>query len=235
MKGVTDTRSPIVKAIGSAVATRDVTIERGRLTGQVFTVRSLPTRRVQSANDEARKHMVDVRGWTEQRMYDADNVEKSVDKSDRDLETQIHILAVALVAKPEADAPAAAAAVTTLFKDPEELALALEPEEVMFLFTEWHRFQRERSPITHTETTEEVEAFVESLGKGVTPLSRLRSCEDGTLLATAYSMGLKLRSLMRPPSSDTSPSNEPSDGSSPPSDSETPTMSVEVSAPSSTT
>jgi hypothetical protein len=232
MKGVTDRRSPIVKAIGSAVATKDVVVERGRLAGQTFTVRSLPTRVVQQANDEARQHLVDVRGWSEQRLYDADNVEKSADKSDRDLEAQLHILALALVVKPEADAPTAA--VATLFAGPEELALTLEPEEVMHLFTEWHRFQVERSSLTRADTAEEVEAFVDSLGKGVTPLSRLSSCEPATLLATAYSMGLKLRSLTKPPSSATSPSNAPSDGSSPPSDSETGTMTIETSVDAST-
>lgn len=233
MKGVTDTRSPIVKAIGSAVATKDVPIERGRLAGQTFTVRSLPTREVQLANDEARKHLVEGRGWSEQRLYDADNVEESYDRSDRDLEMRVRILARALVVKPDEGAPSAA--VTPLFSGPEELAGTLERDEVAYLFDEWHRFQRERSPMTYLQTAEEVEAFVESLGKGATPLSRLRSCESGSHLAIALSMGLKLRSLMRLPSSATSPSSEPNDGSSPPSDSETPTMSVEVSPPVSTT
>ena len=178
------------------------------------------------------RHLADVRGRSEQHLYDADNVEKSADKSDRDLEAQLHILALALVVKPEADAPAAA--VTTLFAGPEELALTLEPEEVMYLFTEWHRFQVERSPLTRADTAEEVEAFVDSLGKGVTPLSRLSSCEPATLLATACSMGLKLRSLTKPPSSATSPSNAPSDGCSPPSDSETATMTIETSEDAST-
>lgn len=233
MKGVVDTRSPIVKAIGSAVATHDVLVERGRLAGQTFTVRSLSLREVQRANDQSRKHLVDVRGWSDQRVYDADNVEESLDRDDRDLEMQLHVLSLALVVKPEEGVPAAA--VAPLFAGPEELATALERDEVRYLFTEWHRFQRERSPLTYLEKPEDVEAFVEALGKGVKPISHLRSCEPGTLLATAYSMALKLRSLMRPPSSAMSPSSEPSGGSSPPSDSETLTMSVEVSPPASTT
>ncbi len=233
MKGVVDTRSPIVKAIGNAVATKDVTVETGRLAGQTFTLRSLPAREVQRANDEARKHLVDVRGWSEQRLYDADNVAESLDRSDRNLEHEIHTLARALVVKPEEGAPAAALA--PLFKSAEELALTLEPEEVEHLFDAWHRFQVERSPITHCETAEEVERFVDAMGKGVTPVSRLSSCRPDTLLAIASSMALKLRSLTRPPSSATSPSSEPSGGPSPPSDSPPPGMVIETSPAASTT
>lgn len=233
MKGVVDTRSPIVKAIGSAVATKDVTVEQGRLAGQTFTLRSLPAREVQRANDEAREHLVDVRGWTEQRVYDADNVEEGIDRVDREQEAWIHVLARALVLKPEEGAPAAA--VKPLFKDAEELASVLEPDEIGHLFTEWVRFQRERSPLTYAETPEAVEALVEALGKGAIPLSRLRSCKGGLLLDIALSMGLKLRSLTRPPSSDTSRSSEPSGGSSPPSGSPPPGMEIEISPPASTT
>lgn len=233
MKGVTDTRSPIVKAIGTAVATKDVTVEKGRLAGQTFTLRSLPTREVQRANDAARAHLTGARGWAEQRLYDADNVEESLDRSDRDLEMQLHVLARALVVKPEEGAPAAA--VATLFKDPEELAGAFEHDEVEHLFAEWLRFQRERSPLTYAETPEAVEAFVEALGKGSVPLSRLSSCKSGTLPDIALSMALKLRSLMSTPSSATSPSSEPSGGSSPPSDSTPPGMVIETSPAASTT
>lgn len=232
MKGVVDTRSPIVKAIGSAVATKDVTVERGRLAGQAFTLRSLPTRDVQRANDEARRHLVEGRGWSEQRVYDADNVEEGLDSIDREQEMWIHVLARALVVRPEEGA--AAAAVTPLFRGPEELASVLEPDEIGYLFTEWVRFQRERSPLTHAETPEAVEALVEALGKGSIPLSRLRSCKSGSLLDIALSMGLKLRSLTSSPSSDTSPSSGPSGGSSPPSGSPPPAMEIEISPPAST-
>lgn len=235
MKGVVDTRSPIVKAIGSAVAFTRFTVETGRLAGQTFAIRSLPARAVQRANDEARKYLAEVREWSDQRLYDADNVARGIDKGDRDLEMQVHVLAKALIVAPEGDGDPPVTVPTPLFRDAEELANSLETDEVRHLFSAWHRWQRERSPITRAETPEEVEAFVDSLGKGVTPLSRLRSCEDGMLLSTAICMARRLRSLMRRPSSGTSPSSGPDAGSSPPSDSTPPGMVIETSPAASTT
>lgn len=216
MKGVVDSRSPLQKAIGSAAATKDVTFERGRLAGQTVTLRALPTREVQRANDEARKCLVDERGWSDQRLYDADNVAESIDRSDRDLEVQAHILSRAVVATPEPGAPTAA--LTPLFKTPEELAATLERDEVEFLMVEWQRFQRERSPITYAETPEAIEELIDALGKGNLPVSRLSSCKPGSLLDIATFMALRLRRLMSSPASGTSPSSEPSPTSSAPSD-----------------
>ncbi len=225
--GFKDLRSPLVRAIGARVATTSVTFERGRLEGQRFHLRSLPTRMVQAANDAAHKHLVEVRRWTEQRLYDARNSgTESVDRSDCEREGQVRVLALALVTVPEGEEPTAAS-VTTLFRDADELAATLEPEEVQCLYDAWARWQEERSPISRARSPEEVAAFVEALGKGTIPPSRLWSCEPDTVLSIALCMATKLQSLTRPPSSATPPSSAPSDGSSPPSDSTT-TITIEA-------
>lgn len=222
--GIEDRRSPLAKALGGKVAWKRVTVERGRLAGVDIAVRSLPQDRIQSAMRAAVQYLTEKCGWREEQLY------TELGEATHDAETQLQVLARALITPPRDDhASLTEGTAVALVHDAEDLRTLLDPPEVAYLFREFTRFQQERSPFTRAQTPEEIEALVDSLGKGLTPPSRILSFDDATLRNIAHGLALRLRRLMNSPSSPSSPSTDTSDGSSVPSDSETTTgMTIEV-------
>jgi hypothetical protein len=187
-------------------------------------VRSLPADRIQSAMRAAVQYLTEKCGWKEEQLY------TELGEATHDAETQLQVLARALIHPPKDD-PASLTEGTcvALVHDTEDLRTLLDPAEVSYLFREFTRFQQERSPFTRAQTPEEIEALVDSLGKGVTPPSRILSFDDDTLRSVALSLVFRLSRSTSSPSSPSSPSTDTSDGSSAPSDSETTTgLTIEV-------
>lgn len=218
MKGFTDKRSPLARALAGKIAWKRIKAETGRLAQLDLAVRSLPQHEIATAMRAALKGLVDD-GWNEEHLY------TELGEGVHDLETQVQVLSRCLLVPPaEGEAGDATESQCVPFADSaEDLRKILEPDEVAFIFREFTRYQEERSPISRARTPEEVVAFVDALGKEMIPLSRLRSCDSATLLAIATELGERLVISTSYSSSATSPSSAPSETSSPSSDSETPT------------
>lgn len=206
----TDNRSPLARALPAGISFTVVSPEKGRLVGVRFALRSLPHVQIGGKGGAALsavKYLTDECGWKDEQLF------TELGEAVHDVETQAQVLVRALVVPPPEGAVLTAANATPMAKDADDLRSLLEPDEIAWLYREFLRFQHERSPLTRAKTPEEIEAFVDSLGKGTTPPSRLRSCDDAMLLASAEWMAWQLVTLTRRNSSPASPSSAPSDGS----------------------
>lgn len=217
--GIEDKRSPLAKALGGRVAFTRVRVERGRLAGVDLALRSLAQSEIHAAMREALRYLTEECGWREEHLY------TELGEGAHDGETQVQVLARALVVPPAGgdDGSTTAGACAPMVSSPDELRAMLEPDEIAYLFQAFVRWQQARSPISRARTPEEIEAQVDALGKGATPLSWLRSCDNATLLAIATELAVRLTTSTSSSSSDTSPSSDTSDGCSSSSDSDDPT------------
>ncbi len=225
MDGIKDVRSPLARALGGRVAWKRVEAPKGRLAGLPIAVRSLPYERIQTAVRAATAYLTEKCGWKEEHLY------TELGEAQLDIEAQVQTLALALVVPPDRGAELSEGTVATLASSADDLRALLEPDEIGFLYRQFVDFQNERSPLTRAKSAEEVEAFIDALGKGTTPLSSLSTCEGDTLLHIALAMAARLRRPTSPPSSPTSPSNAPDAGSPPPSDSKSPPTTIETDSP----
>lgn len=219
MKGITDRRSALAKALGGRIAFKRVKADKGRLARLDLAVRALPQAEVQGAMRAAVKHLVDEAGWSDEQLY------TELGAGIHDTETQVQVLARCLVIPPaDGETGETTAGACVSFVDtPDELRKLLEPDEVAYLFREFIRFQEERSPISRAHSAEEVVAYVDALGKGMIPTSQLKSCDNATLLDIACELAERLKISTRPSSWDTSPSSGLSEACSPSTDSTTET------------
>lgn len=225
--GIRDIRSPLAKALGGSVAWTRVRVASGRLQHVAIGLRSLSQDRIQAAVRSAVEYLTEACRWRDEQLY------TELGEAVYDTETQVRVLAEALIVPPETDeAVLTTGDVQPLVSGPDDLRALLEPDEVSVLYTAFVRWQRERSPLTRATTREEVEAFVEGLGKGMIPVSRLSTCEPASLLAIATSLAARLPTWTKPRSSRGSPSSAPRPTSAPGSDSppsgESPTDTIEV-------
>ena len=219
MKGFADNRSPLAKALAGKVAFKRIRAETGRLAELDLAVRSLPQGEIAAALRAALKYLVEECGWSEELLF------TELGEDVHDTESQVQVLARCLVVPPATGETGTStpASCQPFANSADELRTFLEPDEVGFLFREFSRFQEERSPISRARSDEEVVAFVDALGKGMIPISRLRSCDNASLLDIASELAERLTTSTKPSSSDTSPSSAPSETSSPASDSTTQT------------
>jgi len=227
--GLVDKRSPLAKALGGRVAYLRVRAPKGRLADVDMAVRSLPQGEITAALRAALRYLTEECGWKEEHLY------TELGEGAHDGESQLQVLAKALVVPPAESDEGTAIAETCepLVASVEELRLLLMPDEIAFLFQAFARWQQERSPISRARSAEEVEAYVDALGKGVIPISWLKSCDNASLLAIATELAVQHMTSTNLSSSDTSPSSEPNEsGLSTSSDSETGTMTTESPEPS---
>lgn len=195
MKGITDKRSGLAKALGAgAIPVRVLDGLRGRLEGVAVAVRALPLGEVQKATAAAIRYLTEECGFKEEHLY------TELGEGVLDAETKVQLLARALV---EPDVPT-----QTLASSVEELRALLEPDEVSLLFNEFVAWQEERSPLSRAKSWEEVESFVEALGKGRAPTTRLNAYDSSSLRFMLTELAYLHFSPTSPPSSDTSPSSE---------------------------
>lgn len=231
--GFVDSRSPLAKALGGGIAHTVVTPEKGRLAGMRFALRSLPQSQVGAAVRRGVAFLTEACGWRDEQLY------TELGEAQHDIETQAQVLALALIAVPPEGTKLTTATVVPAVMANEklgttaadELRTLLEPDEIMWLFREFARWNAERSPITRSRTDAEIGEYIDAMGKGVTPASWLKSCDDATLLRCAIEMASRLTMLTKPSSSPTSPSTSPSNGSSDPSASPIETTDTETAGP----
>ncbi len=233
--GFKDGRSPLAKALSASIPWKRVRAERGRLTSAKLAVRFLPWFSVENAQLAALTFLTEGRDgakWQESHLY------TELGEATLDVETQARVLAEGLIVAPDHDdAELTEGTCVRAARDAEDLRKLLTADEIGFLYTEFVRFDRECSPITRAAAPEEVEAFIDALGKGTMPVSRLRTCAPDSLLAIATSLAVRYVLQMSEHSSPGSPSNDTSDGSATPSASdpsgETPTtgMTIEIQPP----
>lgn len=232
--GLTDKRSPLAKALGGRVAYLRVRPPKGRLADVDMAVRSLPQGEIHAALRSALRHLCEDCGWKEEHLY------TELGEGVHDGESQLQVLAKALIVPPAGDDEGTAIAETCepLVSSVDELRTLLMPDEAAFLIGAFNRWQQERSPISRVRSAEELEEYVDALGKGAIPPFWLKSCDSVSLLAIATELAERLVTSTRLSSSDTSPSNEPSEsGPSTSSDlesettTESPGPSIEVLSP----
>ena len=228
--GFKDNRSPLAKTLAAGVPWKRVRAERGRLAGVKLAVRFLPWFSVENAQLAALTFLTEGREgakWQESHLY------TELGEATLDVETQARVLAEGLIVAPDHDdAELTEGTCVRAARDADDLRKILTADEIGFLYTEFVRFDRECSPITRAAAPEEVEAFIDALGKGTMPVSRLRTCAPDSLLAIATSLAVKYVLRTSEPSSPGSPSSDTSDGSATPSDSdpsgETPTTGITI-------
>ena len=234
-EGFKDSRSPLAKALGGGIPWKRVRAERGRLARVKLGVRYLPWFSIEAAQFTAIEFLTEGREtmrWKEAHLY------TELGEAVHDVESQVRVLVAALIVPPDDDTTVLTEGTCiAAVRDADDLRKTLTADEIGFLYTEYVRFDRECSPITRAQRGEEVEAFVDALGKGLIPPSRLSSCAPDLLLDIAISLAVRYAMMTSERSSPTSPSNDTSDGSATPSDSalsgETPTtgMTIEIQPP----
>lgn len=217
MKGLADNRSPLAKAIGERVPAKTVTLDRGRLAGVPMALRSLSAGALQQASRDALKYLTET-GWRDEHLF------TELGKSALNTETAVRILAAALVVPPAADT-GKVSDLEMFTSGPDQVRALLEPDEITLLFNEFCGWQEERSPISRAKSWEEVEDFVEALGKGAVPTSRLLSFDTSSLCFMLREVAARWTTATRRPSSGTSPFGEPGPTSS------TPSASAQSTAP----
>lgn len=195
MKGITDNRSGLAKALGAGpIPLRVLDGLSGRLGGVAVGIKALPIEAVQKASAEAIRYLTVECGFKEEHLY------TELGEGVLDAETRVQILARALV---EPDAPT-----QPLAGGADELRGLLEPDEVTLLFNEFIAWQEERSPLSRARSWEEVESFLEALGKGRVPRTRLNAFDSSSLKYMLSELAAQHWKPTSPHSSDTSPSSE---------------------------
>lgn len=195
MKGITDKRSGLAKALGGGpIPVRVLDGLGGRLAGVAAAVRALPVGDVQRATADAIRYLTEDCGFKEEHLY------TELGEGVLDAETKLQLLARALV---EPEAPT-----ERLASSPDELRALLEPDEVSALFNEFIAWQEERSPLSRARSWEEVEDFLQALGKGRVPPTRLSAFDSSSLKFMLNKLACRHYRPTNPPSSDTSPSSE---------------------------
>lgn len=199
--GVSDTRSRLARMLGGALPFLRVEAPTGRLAGLPVALRALSSEEIQTATRAAYKSVTDAGG--------ADYVLTDVGEPDLALQTKLELLAVALVEAPAKDHPMPREGYTRLVSSSADLAKLLDPEEIDFVWNRYLDHQKERSPISHAESWEEVREAVLAMGKGTIPTSRLSGFDASSLRTIVVGLAKELATLTRPSSSTTSPSNAP--------------------------
>lgn len=195
MKGITDRRSGLAKALGTGpVPVRVLDGLGGRLAGVAVGVRTLPLSEVQRATADAIRYLTEECGFKEEHLY------TELGEEVLDVETRLQILVRALVSPEEPT--------ERLASSPDELRALLEPDEVTQLFNEFVAWQEERSPISRARSWEEVEDFLEALGKGRVPPTRLKNFDSSSLRFMLSELAVRHWKPTSPPCSDTSPSSD---------------------------
>lgn len=195
MKGIVDKRSGLAKALGGGpVPVRVLDDLGGRLAGVPVGVRALPIGEVQRASADAIGYLTGECGFKEEHLY------TELGEGVLDAETKLQILVRALVSPDEPT--------VRLTSSPDELRALLEPDEVTQLFNEFAAWQEERSPISRARSWEEVEDFIEALGKGRVPPTRLKNFDSSSLRFMLSELAVRHWMPTSPPCSDTSPSSD---------------------------
>ena len=233
--GFNDNRSPLAKALGGGIPWKRVRAERGRLVGVKLGVRYLPWFSIEAAQFTAIDFLTEGREkmrWKEAHLY------TELGEAVHDVESQVRVLVDGLIVPPDDDAAVLTEGTCVrAVRDADDLRKHLTADEIGFLYTEVIRFDRECSPITRAQKGEEVESFVDALGKGLIPPSRLSTCDPDSLLAIGISLAVRYETLMSGRSSPGSLLSDMSGGSATSSDSgpsgETPTtgMTIEIQPP----
>lgn len=196
MKGIVDKRSGLAKALGGGpVPVRVLDGLGGRLAGVSVGVRALPIGEVQRATADAITYLTGSDcGFKEEHLY------TELGEGVLDAETKLQILVRALVSPEEPT--------ERLVGSSDELRALLEPDEVTALFNEFVAWQEERSPISRARSWEEVEDFLEALGKGRVPPTRLKNFDSSSLRFMLSELAVRHWRPTSPPCSDTSPSSD---------------------------
>lgn len=213
MSGFEDKRSPLQKFLGERVSCKPIEILKGRLAGLPAALRALTTVEIQRATVEAKKYLT-AEGW------EADDLYTELGESIFNMETEVRLLAVALIAPP-ASGEMKTSEVQPLTSGPDQVRALFEPDEITLLMREFYAYQTERSPLSRATSVEEVEDLIEALGKGQAPISRLNAFDPSSLKSIITGLAVRQMNAMRRRSSPTSPSDAPETASSTPSGSET--------------
>ena len=220
--GITDNRSPLLRALGDRVAVRVVTVEKGRLRGVPLALRALSHAEMQQCRRAASAHMTGALAWAQEQLV--------TEAGEEDLETEVatQVLALALVEPQSADAVRPGDA-RRIVADANELRDILTKGEIALLWRIWNAHEEERSPLSTAKGWADVEATLEALGKARVSSYALHGYDTATRLFIITELAERLYSTpTSSPSSDTSPSSESPNDSPDTSDSTTsPTMTVE--------
>lgn len=214
MKGLTDKRSGLAKRLSdSAVPTRILDGHSARLNG--LALRALPVGEIQKSTAAALAYLTS----TEMGLHD-DHLFTELGEQALDVETKCQILFRALVDPNDPTAPFAASV---------DEVRALDADEITVLFNEFAAFQEERSPLSRARSWEEVEGFLEALGKGSVPRTRLNSFDASSLKFMLHELADRHWKPTSSPSSPTSHGDAPGESSS--NSSDAPSKATETGTP----
>lgn len=203
---VKDVRSPLSRLLGQAPlalkAIEGFEGASGRFRGTPLAVRALSGDDQERATAEAAKHLVATCGFERADLY------TEIGEGLFTYEVKVQLLARALYVPGPSPVPFAASA--------EELRRLLEPDEVAELFERFLDWQEERSPLRRARSWEEVESFLEALGKGWTAPTSLSSYDAASLRFMLRELAVRWVKLTKPPSSDTLPPNDSAGSSTTP-------------------
>lgn len=166
-----------------------VTIEVGRLQGERFALRWVPSEAQREATDGARKWMLE-RGWAPEDLYSGHGANAL------EFESRVRLLARALVVPDATDQLACGS--------PDELRQLLDADEINYLYEQYDAFALERNPWRHWRSAAEFEADVDAYVKGLMPPSWLLSFESASLRSIVTFMGSRLLARTKDSSSATS-------------------------------
>lgn len=165
---IKDTRSPLARLLGNApIAHRVFEVESGRLAGKRLAVRWINAEQKTRASVDAVKFLCESCGWQREDLF------TPLGENVLDLETKVRMLAASLADPENVRAPFA--------KDPEEVRALLGSMEIDMLFREFLALHEEQEPFDRIKKWEEVEGFVQALGKGWTLPMSWNSFGSGTL------------------------------------------------------
>jgi len=192
--------SPLRRALGASrtgVAVKLIEFEGcgGRLRGVPLALRTLNADENLRLRGAARTWLLDECRFSEAFIDDTD-----AGRAINELEVKIRTIALALVEPAPPHRPVA--------KNPDELRLLLDADEVSALFELFLDWVQERSPISTARSAEEVRDLVDALGKGTQPTQRLLAFDSVSLRSIAIELAGRWRTLMSSPSSPTSPSSD---------------------------
>jgi hypothetical protein len=203
-KYLRDTRSPLARLLGEAVVPHRAFAfagAGGRFGDATWAVRALSA-------DERSRSIVDATKWLiETCKWDHASLYSELGEAVLDLESKVRGLAAALVDPADPTKP--------FVKDADELRKLLEADEIGRLFEELADYTDERSPFSRAARWQEVEGFVEALGKGWTTSTSLSSYDAASLRFMLRELATRHCSRTSPPSSATTSPSGSSDSSTP--------------------
>lgn len=173
----------------------------GELDGRRLALRSLAAGAMSEAVGAA------IRWCETEAKIDAQHLYTDVGESSLELETQVQVLARALVNPDDATRP---------FVDgPRDVRELLTPEQVVWLFERFVEFQATRSPYEILRDQAKIEELADDLGKGFRSPTSLSSSDSSTLRRLVTSLVARLRRQTTPPFSGAASPTSSSDGSTP--------------------